>query len=774
METQLGKDIARKEARDKVTGAARYTDDLADSPMLHARILTSKYAHAQILSIDTGEASVMPGVKAVITAKDHPLVCGAMLWDRPPLADEKVRYFGEAVAIVVANDEQQAKAAAGKIHVEYSPLPVVNSIQESIKKSPVLLHKNLMTYKKMEQEVYPVEDTNICHHQKIRKGDMQKGWDESETVIEGSFTLPQSDHAAMETRAARCTVMPDGRIIIKASSQAPYSIKELISKYFNIPEGRIIVQTPFVGGGFGGKATVQLEVLAVIAAMAVSGNCVNLVNNREEDMVTSPCHLGLSGTIKIGAGKDGRIMAAEMTYYVDSGAYAEVSPKLAKAIAVDCAGPYHIPNLQCDCYSVYTNHPYVTSFRGFGHGEPAFCLERMMDRLAFELKMDPFQIRLDNAVKKGDLKPTQDKVTLSNTGDIKQCLRTLRTLINWDEGARIEGDHDMIRAKGISCLIKTSDTPTDAGAGVILTFNSDGSMNIDCGAVEIGPGMKTTAAQILAEKMKMNVNDIYVKMDVDTQSTPYLWKTVASMTTFLIGRAIISAADDVINQLLGLGAIALHCPPEDLDFKNKMIFTKQDPSIYINFTDLIKGYQYPNGNSIKGPVIGRGNFIMTHLTPLDEATGKGKAGQSWTVGAQAVEIEYDKRQHTYRLLKAATVIDAGKVLNPKTAKGVIMGGMCMGLGLGTSEEFIYDENGILENTSFRTYKMLRYGETPEYFVEFVETPQTDAPFGARGIAEHGIIGMPAALANAISSAAQINVTKLPITPEYIWKEKIKK
>lgn len=249
----------------------------------------------------------------------------------------------------------------------------------------------------------------------------------------------------------------------------------------------------------------------------------------------------------------------------------------------------------------------------------------MLDKLAFELKIDPFQIRLNNAVKEGDLKPTQVKITSSNTGDIAQCLEKLKTLINWKEGARIEEENNLVRAKGISCLIKTSDTPTDAGAGVVLTFNSDGSVNLDCGAVEIDPGMKTAAAQILAEKMKMSVDNVYVKLDVDIQSSPYFWKTVASMTTHMIGRAVLNAADDAINQLLSLGAVALRCLPDELDFENKMIFVKHDPTFSITFKDLVQGYKYANGNSIYGPIIGRGSFVINHLTPLDEATGKGKA-----------------------------------------------------------------------------------------------------------------------------------------------------
>lgn len=771
MKTQLGKDIVRKEAKDKVTGAAKYTNDRADSPMLYAKLVTSAHAHARILSIDTGEAAAMPGVKAVITARDNRILCGDNLRDHPPLAEEKVRYFGEPIAIVVADEEQHAKAAAAKVRVEYEQLPAVNSIQDAIKKKPVLVHEQLMSYRRMIQELYPIEGTNLFHHQKIRKGDMQSGWEECDTVVEGHFTLPQSDHAAMETRAARCSIMPDGQITIQSSSQAPYSIRELISKYFGIPEGRVTVQVPLVGGGFGGKAAVQLEVLALIASKAVNGTCVSLVNTREEDMATSPCHLGLEATVKLGAKKTGQIMAAEMAFYVDSGAYADIGPKLVKSIAMGCAGPYQMPNIQCDCYGVYTNHPYATSFRGFGHEAHAFCLERTMDKLAHALDMDPFEIRSMNAAKEGDLKATQDRVTLSNTGDMQKCLEQLKTLIHWEEGARSKGENSLVRAKGISCFTKTSDTPTDAGASVILTFNSDGTVNLNCGAVEIGPGMKTAAAQMLAEALKMSVEDVYIQMDVNTRVAPNLWKTVASMTTFMIGRAILNAAGDVSRQLLELASIALRCPPEELDFEQKKVFVKHDPAFYIEFKDLVNGYQYPDGNAIHGPIIGRGSYCMNRLTPLDEATGKGKAGKSWTVGAQAVEIEYDTRQHTYRLLKAATVIDAGRVLNPKTAKGVIMGGMCMGLGLATREEFLYDADGIVEDTSFRTYKMLRFGETPDYLVEFVETPQIDAPFGARGLGEHGIIGIPAAVANAVSLAAQLDVSWLPITPESIWREK---
>lgn len=311
----------------------------------------------------------------------------------------------------------------------------------------------------------------------------------------------------------------------------------------------------------------------------------------------------------------------------------------------------------------------------------------------------------------------------------------------------------------------------DAVSGVILNFNKDGSLNLNCGAVEIGPGMKTTAVQLCAEKMRMPIDRIYVKMEVDTETSPKHWKTVASMTTYMMGRAVLGAADDLIRQLLSLAGTVMRVPPEDLDYGEEKVFLKSDPSVYVAFKDIVHGYRYPNGNAIEGQIIGRGSYIMSHLTWLDKETGKGKAGPGWTLGAQGVEIEYDTKQHTYRVLKAATVADVGKVLNPKTAKGILMGGMCMGLGLAASEEFIYDASGVVQNTSFRTYKMMRYGETPDYLIDFVETPQIDAPFGARGLAEHGIIGIPAALANALSLAAETDITEIPVTPEYLWRKK---
>lgn len=770
--SQIGVSTIRKEAWDKVTGAAKYNGDIDRADMLHAKIITSPHSHANIISINTDKASRSPGVQAIITGSTiENMLSGSVIEDRPIIAKDKVRYFGEPVALVVANSEAEAKRAVHLIEVEYEQLPVVNSIDDAIKLEATLVHENLGQYTKAVPDVYPEGGSNILDHVKIRKGNIDVGFNTSDIILESEFLLPQSDHLAMETRNSKVEILPNGDVIVYTSSQAPYSIRKKFSKYFNIPEGKIIVRVPLVGGAFGGKATVQLEYLAYLASKAVGGKLVKIVNSREEDIATSPCKVGTKANLIIGATNDGMIKTLKATYYVDCGAYSDTGPRMSKAMIVDSTGPYNIPYLWCDAYSIYTNHSYVTSFRGFGHAGFTFCIERMIEKLALALDLDPLDLRLKNSIQPGNTSPTQVFLTRSNMGNVDKCITGLKDLINWKEGQKIVEDNGKIRAKGMSCFWKTSDSPTNASSGAILTFNTDGSININFGGVEIGPGMKTTMCQILAEKMKMNVDRINVFMHVDSQISPEHWKTVASSTTFMVGNAVIKAANALIKDLCEIGSVVLKCPANDLDVGNEMVYMKDDPSINVGFVDIVHGYEYPDGNAVGGQIMATGSYVMKHLTSLDKDTGKGVPGVSWTVGAQAVEIEYDPIMHTYRLLNAATVIDAGKVINPKTAKGLIMGGMSMGLGIATREEFAYDNLGILENTSLRTYKLMRFGEQPDYLVDFVETPQIDGPFGARGIAEHGVIGIPAAFANAICKATGEEIDQLPILPELIWKMK---
>lgn len=693
---------------------------------------------------------------------------GSPLEDRPPLAIEKVRYYGEPVALVVAEEEYIAQMAALRIKVEYELLPAVLSPKEALQSNAPLVHEHLDKYKRHE-EVRPEPGTNIANRVKIRKGNMEEGWNNSVHTVEIEVTLPQSDHAAMEMRCTTAQIMPGGKVILHSASQSPYVIQRAISESFQVPLHQVIVHTPLVGGSFGGKAAVQLEYLAYMASHAVGGKAVKLVNSREVDMIASPVHIGLDAKIKLGCTRDGKLTAAEFVHLFDGGAYSDRGVVMSRAGAVDCTGPYRIDNVHCDSLCVYTNHPYSTSFRGFGHPELTFAIERAMDILAKRVGMDPLEFRFANAIGPGDTSPTQTLLDRSNLGNLPMCIAKLKAWLDTDDSPQYETHGHLVKATGVCCFWKNSNTPTDAGAGAVVAFNADGTVNLLCGAVEIGQGTRTSLTQLLAERLRMDERMIHIAPEVRTETDPFYWKTVASRSTFLVGNAILRAADDAIAQLKGLAAVVLQCLPTDLDVGGGRVFLKDAPATGLAIEQLAHGYTFPNGTTIGSQVIGRGSYTMQNLTLMDPETGKGKLGPEWTVGAQAVEVEWNTKEFTYKIIRAATIVDAGKVINPLFARGQITGAMSMGLSFSSREAFFFDEKGAVRNNQIRTYKLIRFGEQPEYFVDFVETPHMEAPYGLRGIGEHGLIGMPAALANSLTAATGVELNRLPLTPETIWR-----
>lgn len=508
-----------------------------------------------------------------------------------------------------------------------------------------------------------------------------------------------------------------------------------------------------------------------MASKAVGGRPVKVWNTREEDIITSPSHIGLDATVKFGADRNGKIKVMEIRYLWDGGAYSDKAIDVTRSGAVDCTGPYDVENVWCDSYCMYTNHPYAAPFRGFSHSELTFVIERTMDLLAQKLQMDPLELRYMNAIRPGDTTPTRVQLNKSNLGNLPQCIERLRELIKWDEGQIEEISERFVRVKAVSCSWKTSTIDANAPSGAIITFNRDGSVNLMTGVIEIGTGTKTVLAQILAERLKMDVDQVHVRMVVDTQTTPEHFKTVASRGTFMSGRATLNAAEDVIKQIKEVASCVLRAPKEDLEVANSRVFLRDDPSIGLHFKDIGYGYKYPNDNAIGGQIIGRGKYILRHITSLDPETGAGKPGPEWSAAAYGVEVEFDRIDYTYRLVHAAAVVDAGKVLNEKAALGQVMGAMNMGLAFAGRETFYFDQYGRVLNPQLRTYRPLRYGENPNYSVDFVENPQIDAPYGARGIGELGLMGMPGALGNALSVAAGVPLNYLPLIPELIWKAK---
>ncbi|HML48138.1 MAG TPA: molybdopterin-dependent oxidoreductase, partial [Clostridia bacterium] len=668
----------------------------------------------------------------------------------------------------VAVDEFTADCALKLIKVSYEPLPCVFRPSEALAPGAPVLHPQLGEYFCTVKDVLPQPGTNVCALYPVRKGDMMTGWAAAAVTVDQSFYLPPSDHMAMEIRTARADIGRDGQVTITSSSQSPYEVVQQNAYSFQIPAGNIRSRVPYVGGAYGGKAPVTVESLALLASQSVDGRPVRLVLTREQDMLSMPCRMGLEARVKLGATKDGSLCAADMTFWLDNGAYSDIGPYMAKAIAQDCTGPYRVDNLSCDAYAVYTNHTYATSFRGFAHESHAFCVERAMDELARKLSMDPLELRRINAIRPGDLTPTRVKCTSSNVGDMTACVDQVKVLAEWNPAPVRVGPH-AVRVQGIGCFWKNSTPPTDAVSGAIVTFSADGTLNLSTGVVEMGSGSPSHLAEMLADRMGVSVDQVNVVMDTDTRSHPKHYKTVASLSGYLAGRAVMRAADDLLEQLRKIGAEALCCFPEEVEINDSKVYARSDPEVYIHFKDIVHGYKTPDGASIGDPVIGRGSVMLKGLSELNPVTGQGKAGPAWTVGAQVVEVELDERDYSYRFVRASSVLDVGNAIHPESMRQIIRGGMAMGLSMASREGYRYNPDGKPTATSLRSYKLLHIGEEPEYRVGFVETPQEDAPYGSRSISEHGIIGVAGALANALSAALGKPVNELPATPEALWK-----
>jgi len=762
----IGKSFARRDGPDKVHGRTRYTDDTSVRGMLYAVLLTSTHAHAKIVSIDTAEAEKVPGVRGVFTGKDFPFRVGLYLGDKPPLARDTVRYFGEPVAAVVAYSERAAAAACGKIKVSYEELPVVNSPREALARDAPIIHPEMDSYVHIPA-ILPEPGSNVGNRTKMRKGDPGRAFEEADVTVVGEYEFPPADHVAMEPRIAIAEIQADGQIVIRSSTQSPFGVRSIMSNCLDIPTGKITVIAPVVGGGFGGKAGIQLEPLAYLLSRELGGLPVRLANSREQDMVSSPGAPGLQSRVKFGAKKDGTVIAADIEYLFDSGGYADYAVNVSRAAGYSCTGPYNIPNLKADSLSVYTNHPFGTAYRGFGHIEMAYSIERTMELLAEKLGMDAVALRMKNLIQAGDTTPTQD-VLDTNTGDIKECLRRVSKLMEWEDGAKVQVSDSVVRAKGISCYWKAPAIPTFTDAAAIVTFNEDGSLNLTTGAVEIGQGIYTGLSQLVAERLGMDMDMIHVVEEVATNRGPHDWTTAASRTLFMAGRAALAAVDDAVAQIKRVAAAPLRCPEEDLAVYGGRVFIADDPEQGLPLSQLVLGYVYPDGNAVGGPVIGRGKYIARHLSNLDPDTGKGRPGLEWTLGAEGVEVEVDLRDGTYRVLRAVCAMDVGKVINPALARGQVVGAMAMGIGYTTREAFSFDSRGRVENGKLRDFKIMRYGEHPQYTVDFVETPQGDGPYLARGLGEQGIVGMPGALSAAFSRAVGVQLNRMPVTPEYLW------
>jgi CO/xanthine dehydrogenase Mo-binding subunit/aerobic-type carbon monoxide dehydrogenase small subunit (CoxS/CutS family) len=767
----VGSGAARVDAAAKVTGSALFVHDLSLPGMLHARLLTSPHAAARIARIDTAAARALPGVRAVLTGADLPQKLGLYMEDKNILARGVVRHQGEAVAAVAADTVEQARAACAAVVVEYEPLPPVLDVREALAEGAPQVHPDLADYSWMKGVFFPQPGRNVAHCQKIRKGDVERGLAAADRVFEFRFANPPVQHVPLETHTAIATARADGEVEIVTSAQSPFAVRQLFCRAFGLPLQKVRVRVPYVGGGFGGKAGIHLEPLVYCLSRAAGGRPVKIVATREEEFNTLPSRQGLTSTVRTGVTADGRITAMDITYLWDAGAYADYGVNIGRAASYSGAGPYVVPNCRIDSFVVYTNKIFGTAYRGFGHLEVLWGIERNMDMVARALGLDPYEFRRRNLLRVGETTITGEPFTAGH-GRPDECLRLVAEAIGWDPAERaarpVAPGSGVVRGKGLAMLHKAPAMPTFTSCAVNILMNGDGSANVLVSGVDYGQGTYTTLAQIAADELRLPLAKIKVPWDCDTDYTPYDWQTVASRLTVMAGNAVIQAARECLDQIRAVAGQVFGVPADRVECGDGKVWVQDRPGEKIDYSKIVLGYTYPDGTSIGGPVMGKGRYLATGLTNLDPATGQGRPALNWTYGAHAVELEVDTDSGHVRVLRFASAFDAGKVLNRQQCVTQVVGGVVQGLGSALFEKFVFADGKLLNN-SFVDYKIPTAKDIPAEMQQFfVETPHPEGPYGARGVAEHPMISVPSAIGNALANATGVEFFELPLDPERIY------
>src|SRR5262245_13344820 len=760
----IGKTFRRLDYETKVTGHAQYLADMSVPGMLHGKILRSPYPHARITRIDASKARKVPGVMAVLTRDDilnregiEPFY-GPVFKDQTIVAIEKVRHVGDPVAAVAALTVDQAEEALKLIEVDYEELPAALNVQDAIKQNPTLVHEMVRIPESGFAdlaELKPVDGTNICTHFRLNRGDIQKGFAESDQVFEDIFTLPATQHSFLETHACIASVEPGGRITVWATTQNPFVLRTQWANIFKVPVAKVRVIVPYLGGGYGGKVYPKVEPIAV-ALSQKAGRPVRVVLSREEVFYTITKHAAAI-RMKTGVKKDGTLVARECEIHLDTGAYAEIGPRVAKKAGYTGAGPYNTHNLKIDSYSVYTNKPPAGAFRGFGVSQSAWAVESQMDIIAAALKRDPLELRKQNGYDEGDKFVTEE--TLRAVG-LKECMDEVAKSIGWDrdrfKGSKVQGsksDH-LRRGKGLACMIKATITPSISCA--VVKLNEDASLCIYAGTVEMGQGSETVLAQIAGKELGIPLETIQV-LGVDTDVVPYDLTTSSSRSTFHMGKAVQLAAQDILCQLKEIVIKEYNVPSDEVICADGKI---RLPEAQLDYAQVMFKHFGMQG----GTLVGEGQV----KTSTKDEFGEKRTSAFWFLAAGAAEVEVDVDTGKCKLVKYASAVDVGKALNPLGCRQQLNGAAITGMGQALFEEIAYD-NGQLINPNSVDYVLPSLGDMPGTIDSIaVEVPDRNGPYGAKGIGESALIPVAPAIANAIYDAVGVRIKDLPIKAEKIY------
>ena len=762
----IGENKPRIDAREKVTGAAIYADDIQfGNSLLHARIKRSPHPHAFIKKIDITKARALPGVKAVVTGEDFPGYIGLYLRDRYIFCRDRVRYVGDPVAGVAAISEEIAQEALDLIEVEYEILEPVLDPEFGASPEAPLLHPDLGQYE-VANFIFPQSGTNISNHFKIRKGDVGSAWDKCAATIERKYRIPHIQHVPIEPHVATAKVDESGEITLWGSSQSPFAQRNLIAQSMEISQSKMRVIAPYVGGGFGSKAGVSMEALVVAIATKVKGHPVKLLLTREEEFFTAFVRQGLVAYFKMGCDENGRLLAMENKFYWDGGAYTEYGVNITRASGYSSSGPYEVPNIRTDSRCVYTNHPVTGPMRGFGMPEMHAGLEQCIDELALQIGMDAVEFRKLNCLKTGSTLVTGSKMHATGLPD---CIEKTAEAIGWGKKTPPSAPNKR-RGKGLALMWKAPAMPPNAGSSAWVELAEDGTVNVGVGGQELGQGVFTVMAQMAAGALGVPYESVRIATPVDTRYSPYEWQTVASRLTWSMGNAVINAAKDAKCQILDTVAEAWEETPEDLNIVNGVVISyKSEKEIPLKNL-VVYGLPKPGDQGWRGgPVVGRGNFMPNYVTGLDAETGQGeRAVVHYTTGAQAVELEVDLDTGRIEIIKGVSTFDVGKAINPELVKAQMEGGFVQGMSSALFES-LQLKDGVVRNPSFVDYRIATSADTPRDLQAYiVEVPQDDGPWGARGIGEHSMVPTIPAIANAIYDAVGIRLEGPPFTAEKVY------
>lgn len=739
----VGRRVPKKDAEAKATGKAKYVADIRAENMKYGAVVRSPHHHALVTGIDAKKATQLEGVVAILTAKDIPGLnaFGVIINDQPVLVADKVRHQGEAVALVIAEREEIARRAVEQIKVSYEPLPAVFDPVQALGSDSPHLHP----------------EGNLLDHRQICQGEIEKGFAQADAVVEETFHVPIVDHAYLEPETALAQWQPDGSLIIWASSQYPFRDQAQICASLALPKEKVRVINAAIGGAFGGKDDVTLQILAGLAAWAIKGS-VRMVNSREESMLAHSKRHAAELRYKVAADKKGQLVALRAKIFANTGAYASLGVPVHGLMVEMASGPYRIPNIAIDGYLAYTNCPPAGAMRGFGVPQSNFALESCIDMLAAKLGCDPLELRLKNIWRKGDR--TSTGVLLKSDVGMEACLLEAKK-----QRARLQekGGEDPKRygvglAAGVMSIGLGYGLPDDSSNEI--EWLPDGRALVRLGAPDMGQGLATVAAQIAAEALDLPYDRVEV-MEPDTFLTPNGGASSASRKTYMVGNSLLFAAKEAVSALLSEASMVLKLPPEDLVYRKGMVHRGDDPRVQISSQELAKRAAVEH-RTIKG--LGKFSFPYPQDTPKE--FGVGMPHVIFCYGAQVAAVEIDPGLGTVDVKELVAIHDVGRLISPLGAEGQVEGSVSMGVGYALYEEMRLKEDGSWVE-GFTEYLLPTSMDMPRVKTIILEFPEPSGPFGAKGIGEPAIVPTAAAIANAIYDARGVRITSLPVRPEML-------